>query len=283
MLIDTHCHLNFHAFKDDAATVAMEALDKNIWMINVGSQLTTSRRALEFAQNFPCGVYAAVGLHPYHLCETEVAEEGESFETRAEEFSREVYLELARDAKVVAIGETGLDYHYAPDHLDIDEVREKQRRVFMQQLDLADEMNKPVIIHARDTYVEIHEILKSYLAAGKLKRRGVVHCFSGTYDQAKDFLEHGFLISLTGIITFEPRKSQLVSHANLMEVLQNAPLDRLMIETDAPYLTPAPHRGERNVPSYVEEVARKIAEVRKLSFEEVAERTTRTAKEFFQI
>lgn len=283
MLIDTHCHLNFNAFKDDSMEIARQSLEKKVWVINVGSQATTSRRAAEMAEQFSEGIYAAVGLHPCHLYEMEVVDGGETFQTRAEKFDANLYREMAKSPRVVAIGETGIDYHYAPTHMDEDEMRIGQERVFLAQLDLADELNKPVIVHTRETYAEIHQILKSYIDEGRLKRRGVIHCFLGNYDQAKDFLEHGFLISFTGVITFKPKKSQLLQHSDLMEVVKNAPLDRIMIETDAPYLAPDPYRGKRNLPWYVEEVAKKIAEIKNISFEQVAEQTTKNAKEFFQI
>jgi len=283
MLIDTHCHLNFGAFKDDAKEIAKVSLEKNVWLINVGSQGTTSERAVLFATEFDKGVYAAVGLHPSHLFEMEVSEEEIEFDSRAESFDYEYYKKLASNDKVVAIGETGLDYNYIPEHEQLNGVKDKQAEIFRKHLDLATELNLPVIIHARETYDEIAEIVKAYINEGKLGKRGVLHCYLGNWGQAQKFLDMGFLISFTGVITFPPKKSQLRQHADLNEVLNNVPLDKIMVETDAPFLSPVPHRGERNLPFYVEEVAKKISEIKKISFEEVSDTTTKTAREFFNI
>ena len=283
MLIDTHCHLNFNAFKKDSEDIAKQSLDKQVWVINAGSQISTSKRGLELAKKFDRGIYAAVGLHPCHLYDVEAADGEAAFQTRKEEFDYGAYKQMAVEEKVVAIGETGLDYHYAPSHVDLSEVEEKQKQTFMKALDLADEVNKPVIIHARDTYAEIHEILKSYVDAGRLKSRGVVHCYLGNLDQAENFLQLGFLISFTGIITFPPKKSQLIQHSGLMEVVKSLPLEKIMVETDAPYLAPEPFRGKRNLPWYVVEVAKKIAEVKGVGYDDVAEQTTKNARELFKI
>ncbi|MBU0649286.1 TatD family hydrolase, partial [Patescibacteria group bacterium] len=277
------CHFNFNAFREDWRDIVKQSFERGVWMINVGSQASTSKRAVEMAQDFESGVYASVGLHPCHLYNVEVTEAEESFQSRAEEFDASVYRKFLQDNKVVAIGETGLDYHFAPEHADLDEVKRKQEQAFQAQLDLADEFDKPVIIHARDTYGEIINILKQYIDAGRLKKRGVAHCFLGNYAQAKDFIDIGCLISFTGIITFKPKKSQLARHADMMEVIKNIPLEKIMIETDAPYLTPEPYRGKRNLPWYVEEVGKKIAEIKKIDFEKVADVTTKTAREFFGI
>lgn len=283
MLIDTHCHLNFGAFKDDAHKIAKECLEKNVWMINVGSQSTTSQRAVEFTQEFSQGVYAAIGLHPSHLFEMEVSEEEIKFESRAEEFNYDFYKKLASNDKVVAIGESGLDYHFMPQAERLEDVKQKQIEVFYKHLDLADELHLPIIIHARDTYQEIAGIIQTYLDKGRLERRGVLHCFLGTWDQAKMFLDMGFLISFTGIITFKPKKSQIDQQQNLIEVVKNTPLNRMMVETDAPFLSPEPYRGKRNLPWYVEEVAKKIAEIKGLDNNEVFEKTTETARKFFKL
>jgi len=283
MLIDTHCHLNFGAFKRDAHEIAKECLEKNVWMINVGSQSTTSQRAVDFAQEFPQGVYAAVGLHPSHLFEMEVSEEEIEFESRAEEFDYDFYKKLASSDKVVAIGESGLDYHFMPKAEELASVKQKQIDIFHKHLELGSELDLPIIIHARDTYEEIIGIIQTFLDKGRLKRRGVLHCFLGTWDQAKKFLDMGFLISFTGIITFKPKKYQADQQANLIEVVKNTPLDRMMVETDAPFLSPEPYRGKRNLPWYVEEVAKKIAEIKGVSNEEVFNETTKTAKQFFKL
>jgi len=283
MLIDTHAHLNFGAFKNDSQEIARQCIENGVWIINVGSQSSTSERAVKFANKFPEGVYAAVGLHPSHLFEMEVSEEEIEFESRAEEFNYNFYKALAQDKKVVAIGECGLDYHYFPTGTDREKVRARQTEVFTQHVELATELNLPVIVHARDTYEEIYNIVNKYVGQGKLKKRGVLHCYLGDWGTAEKFLDLGFMVSFTGIITFPPKKSQANIHAAIMEVVKNAPLDRIMVETDAPFLSPEPHRGERNLPSYVEYVARKIAEVKDISFKQVCESTTENARKFFKI
>lgn len=285
MLIDTHAHLNFGAFKDDCDEIIKRTLAKNVWIINVGSQSTTSERAVKLAEQYEEGVYATVGLHPTHLFEMTVdeAEVGVAFKSRKEDWDEKFYKKLADNKKVVAIGEIGLDYNFIPKGTDFEMAKKKQQEIFRRGLDLADELNLPVIIHSRDTHDDIIPILKEYLDAGKLKRRGVLHCFTGSWDDAKKYLDLNFLISFTGTITFTPRPNQMVLQEKILEVVKKIPLEKCMIETDAPYLSPEPYRGKRNEPLYVEYVARKIAEVKGINFEEVAKITTKTAKKFFKL
>ena len=294
-LIDTHCHVNFHAYKEDADEVIRRSLDAGIFMINVGSQSTTSQKAVEQARQYD-GVWAAVGLHPNHLCEQEFtdpdeADETATVKTRCETFDPKYYRQLAKDPKVVGIGEFGLDYYRIPDTLTgvipqtsrSDKrklVMTKQKEVMRQQLDLADELDLPVIIHSRDSHADQIEILTEYVKAGKLSRRGVIHCFTGTLEEANKYFELGFLISFTGIICFPPKKNESFS---LADVVRQAPLDKIMIETDAPYLAPPPYRGKRNEPSYVRYVAEKIAQLKEISVEEVAQTTNQNAQNLFGI
>ncbi|MFA5133644.1 MAG: TatD family hydrolase [Patescibacteria group bacterium] len=285
MLIDTHCHLNFGAYNNDRDEIVKKTLEAGIWMINVGSQSATSEKAVKIANSYDSGVFAAVGLHPTHLFEMEVDEEeaGTSFKSRKEDWDHEFYRNLAKNKKVVAIGEIGLDYNFIPKNIDLKAAKQKQQEVFKEGLELADELSLPVIIHSRDTHNDIIPILKTYLDAGRLKRRGVLHCFTGSWEEAQRYLELGFLISFTGIITFNPRPSQAKAQEKILEVVKNIPLEKCMIETDAPYLTPEPYRGKRNEPLYVEFVARKIGEIKQMDFNEVAEVTAKTAKYFFSL
>lgn len=285
MLIDTHCHLNFSAYKDDLDEVIDRTLKKDVWIINVGSQSTTSKRSVEIAEKYKEGIYAAVGLHPTHLYETyvDLEEVGPNFKSRTEDWDADFYRKLAKSKKVRAIGEMGLDYHFIPENVDKGEAQEKQKQVFRFGLDLADELDLPIIIHSRDVHGEVCEILKKYLDAGRLKKRGVAHCFTGSWEEAQKYLELGFLISFTGIITFKPREKQKHQQEKILEVVHEIPLEKCMIETDAPYLSPEPYRGKRNEPLYVEEIAKKIAEIKGLDFEEIARATTETAREFFGI
>lgn len=278
MLVDTHCHLNFKAFKDDSEKVVKRAHEAGVTrIINVGSQWDTSERAVKMADEQE-GLYAAIALHPIHLYEQEVDEEESHFTTRAEVFDYDKYKKLALDSrKVVAIGECGLDYYHFPKNENEDDVKKKQAEGFGQHIDLASELNLPLIIHCREAYGDLFKILNEAVKSGKLPRRGVNHCFLGTKEQAKKFLDLGFYLSFTGIITFKNVSPEL------LEVVKETPLNRLMVETDSPYLAPQAYRGKRNEPAYVVEVAKKIAELKKMDFAAAAEATTTNAAKLFSI
>ncbi|HBV33452.1 TPA: hydrolase TatD [Patescibacteria group bacterium] len=277
-MIDTHCHLNFKAFKDDADEVIKRAHDAGVTrIINVGSQWDTSARGVSMAEERE-GLYAAIALHPIHLYEQEVDEEETHFTTRAEVFDYDKYKKLALESKkVVAIGECGLDYYHFPKGENIEEVKKKQADSFQQHIDLATELNLPLIIHCREAYDDLFQILNEAVKAGKLPGRGVNHCFLGTREQAKKFLDLGFYLSFTGIITFKNASPEL------LEVVKETPLDKIMVETDAPYLAPHPYRGKRNEPAYVVEVANKIAELKEVDFKIVLDMTTKNAEYLFTI
>ncbi len=278
MLIDTHAHVNFSAFKEDGKEVLQRCLDNEIEVINVGSQWSTSQRAVEIAEQYKEGVYAAVGLHPIHLYQMEVDEnEDIHFISRAEKFDYDKYKELALHPKVVAIGEMGIDYFHLPEGEDPEEVKHKQKETFLQGIELARELDKPIIVHTRpargsfDAYDDEINILRQ---VGYF--HGVIHSFLGSFEQAQTFLQMGFYLSFNGIVTFKNAKE-------VQEVAKKVPLERVLLETDSPYLTPEPYRGKRNEPAYVEYVARKIAELKGVSVEEVAEITTNNARRLFGI
>lgn len=288
LLIDTHAHINFRDFKDDAKEVIKRAVDENICMINVGAESKTSERAVKIAEEYNEGVYASVGLHPSHLIEQEVEyeENGEliKYRSKPEEFDYEFYLNLAKNKKVVGIGECGLDYYHnlqsEISNLKNKNWKEKQKEVFARHLDLAKEVNKPIIIHCR----EAHEDLLDLLRANSRKlnaNAGVMHFFTGNLDQAKKYIELGFYISFSGVITFPPRKGELVGAYD--EIIKNIPLEKILVETDCPFVAPVPHRGKRNEPSYVKYTVQKIAEIKGVSFEDVAEQTTKNAKKLFSL
>ncbi|MBU1180010.1 TatD family hydrolase [Patescibacteria group bacterium] len=285
MLIDTHAHLNFSAYKDDLDEVIKRTLENNTWVINVGSQSSTSERAVEIANKYEKGIYATVGLHPTHLFSMEVdeSEVEVKFKSRSESWNKKFYKNLAQNKKVIAIGEMGLDYNFIPKNVDFEAAKKKQQEVFRQGLDLADELDLPIIIHNRDVHDDIIPILNEYVKNNKLNRRGVIHCYTGGWEHAKKYLDMGFLIGFTGIVTFQPKKSQIEAQGRIWEVVKNIPMNKFLIETDCPYLTPEPFRGKRNEPLYVRYVAEKIAEIKNTGFEEIAAISTKTAKKFFEL
>lgn len=273
-IIDTHAHLNFNAYREDSLKVLQRSLDNGVWMINVGSQYSTSARAVKMAQNYPQGVYAAVGLHPMHLETGLVKIKGDPdealFETTEENFDYAQYKDLAQNNKVVAIGEVGFDYYWRPKTKARQELfREKQKVVLKKQIDLAVELNLPVIFHCRMAHDELIELLG---ALGESRPRGVIHCFTGTWDQAQKYLEMGFYLGLNGIIF----------KMDIDNIIKKSPLDKILVETDCPYLTPIPMQG-RNEPSYIKYVVEKIAKIKELSYNEISRATTENAKELFKI
>lgn len=293
-LIDTHCHVNFNAYKDDSDEVIKRTLKEDIWMLNVGSQSSTSERAVKIAQKYKKGVYAAVALHPLHLWESYIDEVETGFKTRPEKFDRDFYKSLAQNPKVVAIGETGLDYYHLPKDntaetfrfpssragtkVSMKEIIKNQKQIFREHLDLARELNFPVIIHCRDAHKDVLDILKN-----KKDARGVIHCFTEDWKTAQKYLDLGFLISFTGLITFKLKPKQQELQNKILKVVEKIPLEKIMIETDAPYLTPEPHRGKRNEPLFVRHIAEKIAEIKNLSFDKVAKQTTKNAMGLFKL
>ncbi len=293
MLFDTHCHVHFHAYKDDMDEVIQRTRENGVFMITVGTQRDTSRNGLLVAEKYE-GLWASVGLHPNHLTKQEFWDDDELppeeqanglIRTRAEVFDPGYYAELAKHPKCVAIGECGLDYYRIPEGVEVEEVKEVQEAAVRAQFDLATQANLPVIIHCRDAHDPQARIIKEYLDAGKLARRGVIHCFTGTREEAQRYIDMGFYVSFTGIITFPPRKGEGDEDglSPLQRVVRDLPLDRLLVETDAPYLTPIPYRGKRNEPWYVKFVAEKVAELKSVSVDEVEEQTTKNAKRLFNL
>jgi len=277
---DIHCHINFKTFKEDGDEVILRALQNDTWLINVGSQYSTSERAVEIAHQYDEGVYACIGLHPVHLEESFHDEEetgGPSFTSREEIFDREKYLELAKDSKVVAIGECGLDYY----HLNPSSI-EKQKEIFVEQIKIANEVGKPMMLHIRNNntdktynaYADVADLMKKYA-----KVSGVSHCFGGSVEDMKRFVASSIYISFAGNITYKPKPEI----CDFLNVIKETPLDKILTDTDSPYLTPVPHRGERNEPVYVREIVKKIAEFKNLQEEEVAKAVVENAKNLFGI
>lgn len=281
-LIDTHTHVNLRAFKEDATETIQRALDSGVAVVNVGTQIDTSRQALEMLNLFPENVYAAIGLHPSHTFAHDYEDDEEvKFKTREEHFDASIYRELAKNERVVGIGECGLDYYRLPNDRDHDEIKNLQRAAFQEQINLALELDKALCVHCRpsdgtqDAYEEMLEII-SKVKAENPALRFEIHCYTGNPELAVKFAELGGFIGLNGIITFDKTgRSQ--------QVVEALPLESMILETDAPYLTPKSHRGQRNEPSYLLEVAEQIATWKNVTIEEVAETTTANAKKLFNI
>ncbi len=276
-LIDTHSHVHFEAFAADVDDVLARARTAGVAMVAVGTLQKTSIEAVALA-NAHADVWAAVGLHPNNIHFILPSEDEGSGH---EDFDYDFYRDLARDPHVVAIGETGMDAYRIPEGFDRVQVLEQQEKIFRRHLDLCNELDKPVIIHCRDTHDQVTRVLTEYINAGKLARCGIMHCFTGTAEQASTYVQLGMYISIPGIITFPPKKTE--SENSLGAVVRVVPRDRLVVETDCPYLTPVPHRGERNEPSYVRYTAEAVAQIWGISFDEAASQTTENAKAVFQL
>ncbi|MDP6703946.1 MAG: TatD family hydrolase [archaeon] len=286
MLIDTHGHVNFNAFKEDVDEVIKKALDKGISIVMPGSQYSTSRRAVEIAERYESSVYAAIGIHPIHLekREVDVAEvQSEEvveqpwmlFETRGEQFEYEQYAQLTESEKVVAIGEIGLDYYRQPKNKGLrKEYREKQQETLREQIQLALDKDLPVILHCRVAFGDMIEILRE--TKGKL--RGVMHSYTGDVEQAKELAGLGFYFGFNGLIFKE-----VASLPDPAEVISSIPLDRIVLETDSPYLVPPQAGIERNEPVFVEYIANRVAEIKGVGRKEVDMVTTENAKELFNL
>ncbi len=281
MLIDTHSHISFKAYNKDREEVTKRTREAGVVCIDVGTKYETSKNAVELAGKNE-GVYAAIGMHPIHiktdLMKLRTDEEEGAFTPLGEEYDKEKYKELALSSRrVVAIGEIGLDYYYKPKTTSrLEQFKELQKKVFIKQLELAEELNLPVIVHCRMAHEDVIDILKSQNSnLNDQKVRGVIHCFTGSWVEAQKYIDLGFYLGINGIIF----------KLDLDEVIKKAPLDKLLIETDCPYLTPpkAGPKETRNEPIFVKYVAERIAELKGITFDEIASTTTANAKKLFGI
>jgi len=284
MLIDTHAHLDYPDFGADFDAVLQRATAAGVTrIITIGTSVESSRRAVELAEKYR-NVFAVIGVHP-------------SYADQAEEDAITSLRELAKSSRIAAIGETGLDYHHLPSieaakqknvqvfsalgsgteeqveaNIEDGAYKARQTELFEQQLDLAVELGLNVVIHQRDAWDDTLNIVRDY---GR-QVSGVFHCFGGTKEQAKEVIALGHLVSFTGIVTFK-------NGVAVREVAASLALGEFMVETDCPYLAPAPYRGKRCEPAYTRLVAESIAGARGVSLEEVARATTETAEEFFRL
>lgn len=254
MLVDTHCHLDWLSFETDRAAVIERAVQAGVGrMITLGVDVPSSRRAITIAEQHEA-VYAAVGVHPNDCAGFGAAQ---LHDLRV----------LAQHPKVVAIGEIGLDYYWHKVDHDI------QARAFQAQLELAADVNKPVIIHSRDAAPEVVKVLEAFTAHTK-RLSGTLHSYFADLEIVQRAFALGFYIGVTGPITFKKSGRE-------REIVRQVRLEQVLLETDAPFLTPAPHRGKRNEPAYVRQIAEQIAQVRGQTVDEVAEQTTQNAERLF--
>jgi len=274
MLIDSHAHVNFNAFKDDGHEVIKKCLDNNVWVFNVGSEFKTSARAVEYANQYNEGVYAIVGLHPIHIDSGRTVAPPLSDNENIgyfEKFDYQKYLELAQDKKVVAIGEVGLDYHHFQGGDNVELIKEKQREILIKFIKLANEIDKPMAIHCWDAYADLLEIFKKY----PVNRAGVIHSFVGSYKTAREFRELGFKLSFNGVITYSESYDK---------VIKDTPIEDILIETDCPYLMPKPlDRYGRNEPMNVKYVLEKIAHLKELEIAEAEKIIEKNTRKLFNI
>ncbi len=278
--IDIHAHTNFTAFDADRSEVVSRALNAGVWMINIGTSEATSKKAVDMTKEFPEGVYAIVGLHPIHVNPSfhdkdELGDESKGFTSRGESFNPEFYRELIKQGgkKVVGIGECGLDYYRKQTPKEI----AKQRDAFIAQIELALELDLPLMLHIRsgegmNAYRDVLDILKVYKLKHGDKLRGDAHFFAGSVEDAKEFLALGFYLSYTGVVTFAKQYKELV---------EATPVDRIMSETDCPYVAPVPERGKRNEPSFVTHTADKIVGIKELGLDEGRKQLVNNAFKLF--
>ena len=252
MFIDVHAHLNDKKFEniDDIITSAEQAGVEKI--ITAGYDITSSIDGLEIA-NKHTGVFATVGIHPENADDVE-----ENYLDKLKE--------LCKNKKVVAIGEIGLDYHFRSDNKDL------QKKILIEQIALANELNLPVVLHCRDAIGDMMTLLQEH----RLKRESLLHCYSGSIESAREFMKLGFSFSFGGVVTFK-------NASNAVNVVINLPIEKIMLETDCPYLAPEPYRGKMNEPKFIPFIAQKVADIKNLSVEEIAEKTTKNAEKMFNI
>lgn len=253
MLIDTHAHLQWSSFDEDRDEVIIRAREAAVkYIVNIGFDLEGSRRAIKLAEK-NVGFYATIGIHPNNV-------------SQMNESALEKLRKLAKNPKVVAIGEIGLDYYRSPS------TREAQKKAFEAQLFLAEELELPIVVHDRNAHADTLEILLKF----KRKVKGIMHCFSGNREMGEQYIKSDFYISFSGTVTFPN------SH-NLHEIVKGVSLDKILIETDCPWLAPQNVRGKRNEPAFLTFIAKKIAELKSISFEEISEATTKNARKIFQL
>ncbi|WP_297405866.1 TatD family hydrolase [uncultured Cetobacterium sp.] len=249
-LVDTHCHLDNEKFNEDREELIEKIENELEFCVNIGYDLESSKKTVGYTKKYK-KIYGAIGIHPVDIT------------GYSDELEKELE-ELAKNEKIVAIGEIGLDYHWMTEPKDV------QKDGFRRQINLAEKLNLPIVVHSRDAMEDTIEILKEFPNI-----KGIIHCYPGSTESAEILIKN-FYLGIGGTLTFKNSKK-------LVNVVKNIPLERLVIETDCPYLTPEPFRGKRNEPLYVKYVAEKIAEIKEISIEEVIEVTTENARKVYGI
>ena len=250
MFIDTHCHLSKDDYEDIDKVINNAKNEKVEYLIISGCDKKSIKESIEISNKYP-NVYLALGYHP---SETKITKNEDLIELENI---------IKNNNKVVAVGEIGLDYHWDKDN------KEEQIMLFKKQIDIAKRLNLPIVIHSRDAFQDTYDILK------EANYKGVIHCFSGNLENAKKYLSLGFYLGIGGVITFK--------NTNLKETIKEIPLDRILLETDSPYLAPTPYRGEQNEPKYIPIIAEEIAKNKEIKIEELEQKTTNNAKKLFNI
>ncbi len=270
-IVDAHSHIQFPVFDSDRESVIKRARENGVKMIAVGTQASTSKRAIEIAHEFPKDVWATVGFHPNHLVQNWHHDKNEQTGIEPEKFDINILRELAKNPKVVAISECGFDLFYDAN------AKEVQEKVFIEQAELAGELDKPLMMHCRpskgtdDSYEYALEILKDKKYESLKK---IMHFYAGSLSMTKRLAGLGFYFTFGGVITFSK---------NYDEVIKYLPLDRVFLETDCPYVAPEPYRGKRNEPAYVIEVAQKLAEIKELDFEKTVDDLYKNSIKIFNL
>lgn len=276
-IIDAHCHIQFPAYDNDYELVIDRARKKRIKMIAVGTQASTSKKALDLAHKYPADIWATVGFHPLHLNSEWYHDKNEQEENNPPSFDFNILYDLGKDLKVVAIGECGLDYFrlVQGDKKKVFEVKEKQREIFIKQIELAQKLKKPLMVHCRpgqnkdDAYRDAIELLGS-----NKNLKVIMHFFAGNLEIAKIMTEKGFYFTFGGVITF---------NKNYDEIIKYVPSDRIMVESDCPYVAPKSRRGKRNEPSFISETIQRLAEIKGITFDEMIKILFDNAKYVFGI
>lgn len=264
--VDLHAHMQFEDFNDDREEIIQNMKDAHVIAINVGTTYATSIAGMLLAETYPQTLYATVGLHPVYADE-------HSSNTEQDMRSFSEMLDQSQDnPKLVGIGECGMDFFRVKDDLGNEDSHAIQEKVFEQQIQLSQTHNLPLMLHVRDSYQKTLSILSKYFKPTNVEYRGNAHFFVGSIQEAQAFLDLGFSISFTGVITFVPAYEELVRFV---------PLDRMFAETDSPYVSPVPHRGKRNTPVHVVEIYKKIAEIKQVPLEVVRETLYKNACMFW--